>query len=226
MWTGQELIVWGGILGSPVNTGARYNPKTDRWLPLPPSPLAPRAYMPAVWTGSDMLIWSGYDVTRGQLFRDGARFNPGTNTWTPIATAGSPQATYWNTVVWTGHEMVAWGGVMGEAGNGRYNPTTNTWAALSPQRRAALALSTQRRLDGQRDARARRVALPKRRRPLQPRQRQLAPDEHPQRPHHRPGQHDGVDRQRSAAVGAGSTKASPFMATARATALRQTNGGR
>jgi N-acetylneuraminic acid mutarotase len=131
VWTGRELIVWGGILASPVNTGARYNPKTDRWLPLPPSPLAPRAYMPAAWTGSEMLIWSGYDVTRGQLFRDGARFNPGTNTWAPIATTGSPQATYWNTVVWTGHEMVAWGGVMGDAGNGRYNPTTNTWAALS-----------------------------------------------------------------------------------------------
>jgi N-acetylneuraminic acid mutarotase len=131
VWTGQELIVWGGILGSPVNTGARYNPKTDRWLPLPPSPLAARAYMPAVWTGSEMLIWSGYDVTRGQLFRDGARFNPQTNTWAPMATTGSPQATYWHTLVWTGSEMVTWGGVIGEAGNGRYNPATNTWATVS-----------------------------------------------------------------------------------------------
>ncbi|MGM9486883.1 Kelch repeat-containing protein [Ideonella sp. YS5] len=131
VWTGKEFIVWGGILGSPVDTGGRYNPKTDTWQPLPQSPLAPRAYMQGAWTGSEMLIWSGYDVTRGQLFRDGARFNPRTGTWKPMSTLGAPQATYWNTAVWTGQQMVTWGGVMGDAGNGRYEPASDTWSTVA-----------------------------------------------------------------------------------------------
>jgi hypothetical protein len=31
VWTGSEMIVWGGYNGSPSNTGARYNPSTDTW---------------------------------------------------------------------------------------------------------------------------------------------------------------------------------------------------
>ena len=31
VWTGTEMIVWGGIDFSYVNTGGRYNPSTDSW---------------------------------------------------------------------------------------------------------------------------------------------------------------------------------------------------
>lgn len=130
-WTGKELVVWGGILGSPVNTGGRYNPKTDTWQALPPAPLAARAYTPAVWTGSDVVIWTGYDVTQGRLYRDGARYNPVTNAWSPISLTGAPQGTFFQTAVWSGSEVLTWGGVQGETANGRYNPATNTWAAIS-----------------------------------------------------------------------------------------------
>lgn len=131
VWTGKEFIVWGGILGSPVNTGGRYNPKTDSWQALPPAPLAARAYAPGAWTGSEMVIWSGYDVTLGQLFRNGARFNPKTGTWKTMSTAGAPQPTYWNTLAWTGQQVVTWGGVMGDTGNGRYDPATDQWTGVS-----------------------------------------------------------------------------------------------
>lgn len=131
VWTGKEFIVWGGILGSPVNTGGRYNPKTDTWAALPPAPLAARAHMPAAWTGREMVVWSGYDVTQGRLYRDGARYDPRTNAWLPMSTAGAPQATYWHTLVWSGRELIAWGRVMGEAGNGRYDPASDTWRGVS-----------------------------------------------------------------------------------------------
>ena len=130
-WTGKELVVWGGILGVPVNTGARYNPKTDTWQTLPPAPLAPRSYLPAVWTGSEVVIWSGYDVTQGRLYRDGARYNPATNTWTAISTTNAPEATFFQTAIWTGTEVLSWGGVQGAPANGRYNPATDTWAPIS-----------------------------------------------------------------------------------------------
>jgi len=131
VWTGQELVIWGGDNGFTANTGGRYNPKTDTWLPTTPSPLAARASMPAVWTGSEMLIWSGYDVHIGQLYQDGARYNPKTGVWTPISVASAPAGTFSNTAVWTGSEMVVWGGVSGDSGHGRYNPTTNTWRTVS-----------------------------------------------------------------------------------------------
>jgi N-acetylneuraminic acid mutarotase len=131
VWTGKELIVWGGILGSPVDTGGRYNPKTDTWLPLPASPLAARSYVPAVWTGSEMVIWSGYDVTMGRLYRDGARFNPRTGIWTPMSTTGAPEAGYWHTAVWTGSEMITWGGISGNGRAHRYHPGTDTWATTT-----------------------------------------------------------------------------------------------
>lgn len=131
VWTGKELIVWGGIQGVPVNTGARYNPRTNTWRTLPPSGLAPRAYMPAVWTGTEMLIWSGYDVTQGRLYRDGARFNPTTGVWTPLPVTDAPEANFYHSAVWTGQEMIVWGGSTGIPGYGRYQPAGDRWVPMS-----------------------------------------------------------------------------------------------
>ena len=75
------MIVWGGVFLSAVNTGGRYNPTTNKWTTLPPVALAPRAYMPAVWTGSEMIVWGGGNNQIGQVYNDGARYNPTTNTW-------------------------------------------------------------------------------------------------------------------------------------------------
>src|SRR5437870_3648559 len=37
VWTGSEMIVWGGYNGSFVNTGGRYNPGTDSWTTTSPT---------------------------------------------------------------------------------------------------------------------------------------------------------------------------------------------
>ena len=134
VWTGKEMIVWGGILFSPVNTGGRYNPQTDTWAAMAPAPLAPRAYTPAVWSGTEMVVWAGYDVTIGQLYNDGARYNPTTNSWKKISTTSAPNARYWHTAVWTGSEMIVWGGVnypTYDLSGGRYNPASDTWTPTS-----------------------------------------------------------------------------------------------
>ncbi|MBI3478463.1 MAG: cadherin-like domain-containing protein [Acidobacteria bacterium] len=130
VWTGKEMIVWGGIIDVPVHTGGRYNPTTNKWKAMAPAPLAGRAYMPAVWTGTEMIVWSGYDVTMGQMYQDGARYNPTTNTWKQTNPAGAPNARYWHSAVWTGTEMIVWGGTVDTTG-GRYNPLTDTWRPTS-----------------------------------------------------------------------------------------------
>ena len=62
VWTGSEMIVWGGGASGPVyfNTGGRYNPSTDSWTATSTTN-APdaRASHTAVWTGSEMIVWGG-----------------------------------------------------------------------------------------------------------------------------------------------------------------------
>ena len=68
MWTGSEMIVWGGdAYRAVLNTGGRYNPSTDSWTATSTTN-APTARIghTAVWTGSEMIVWGG-DVMRQRL---------------------------------------------------------------------------------------------------------------------------------------------------------------
>src|SRR4029077_5666956 len=54
------------------------------------------------------------------------------DTWT--ATAFTPTARYHHTVVWSGSEMIVWGGIgasLSENTGGRYNPSTDSWTGTS-----------------------------------------------------------------------------------------------
>src|SRR4029077_5520206 len=66
VWTGSEMIVWGGEDGSYFNTGGRYNPITDNWRGTSTinAPLR-RAVHTAVWTGSEMIVWGGFPAFQG-----------------------------------------------------------------------------------------------------------------------------------------------------------------
>jgi N-acetylneuraminic acid mutarotase len=68
VWTGSEMIVWGGYSSGPVyfNTGGRYNPITDSWTATSTTNApVPRAYHTAVWTGSEMMVWGGSLLNTG-----------------------------------------------------------------------------------------------------------------------------------------------------------------
>ena len=52
------------------------------------------------------------------------------DTWTATSTSGAPSARRAHTAVWTGTEMILWGG-LGENTGGRYDPSTDTWTATS-----------------------------------------------------------------------------------------------
>src|SRR6185312_9183882 len=127
VWTGSEMIVWGGWNGSTFfDTGGRYNPSTDRWTATS-STNAPagRDAHTAVWTGSEMIVWGG--GTGGTFFNTGGRYNPRTDSWTATSIVSAPSARYVHTAVWTGSEMIVWGGYGGTFLNtgGRYNPITD-----------------------------------------------------------------------------------------------------
>ena len=143
VWTGSVMIVWGGVDSTGhVNTGGKYNPSTDSWQPTSTAGTPePRRGHGAVWTGTEMIVWGGrvgdFNSSIG-FFNNGARYNPATDGWTPVSTAGAPARRAGHTTVWTGSEMIVWGGrspgviyVDGIYTGGRYSPATDTWRATS-----------------------------------------------------------------------------------------------
>jgi N-acetylneuraminic acid mutarotase len=136
IWTGNEMIIWGGISGTPINpnypnTGGKYNPSTNTWTEISTINAPPGRYEhTAIWTGSEMIIWGGFDTS---VINPGRRYNPSTDIWTSMSTKRAPFPVAHHTAVWTGSEMIIWGGLLGLPTNigGRYNPSTNTWMATS-----------------------------------------------------------------------------------------------
>jgi hypothetical protein len=107
------MIVWGGVDSTfnDSNTGGRYNPSTDSWIATSTTnaPL-PRDSHTAVWTGSEMIVWAGYHYPPGYDLNTGGRYNPASDGWTPTTTANAPEVREQPTAVWTGSEMIVWGG--------------------------------------------------------------------------------------------------------------------
>ena len=133
VWTGSEMIVWGGILDGSIffNTGGRYNPGTDSWIATSTTN-APdaRYYHTAIWTGSQMIVWGGciplpIPVGGTLLARTAGQ---------PLAPPMRPKPENQHTAVWTDNEMIVWGGFDGVNylnTGGRYNPGTDSWTATN-----------------------------------------------------------------------------------------------
>jgi N-acetylneuraminic acid mutarotase len=141
VWTGREMIVWGGFrVHDDFDTGGRYDPATDTWVAIGTTHApSPRAFHRAVWTGSEMIVWGGYDDVRGVSLDTGGRYNPSTDGWTSTSMTGAPLVRTFHTAIWTGSEMIVWGGFdLGGATSyntgGRYDPATDTWTPTSISR--------------------------------------------------------------------------------------------
>jgi N-acetylneuraminic acid mutarotase len=134
VWTGSEMIVWGGGPYTATNTGGRYNPLTDGWTATSTTGTSARSAHSAIWTGNEMIVWGGYN---GSIdVNTGARYNPGTDTWTATSTVNGPDGRATQAAVWTGNEMIVWGGYNTQEdrffnNGGRYNPGTDSWTATT-----------------------------------------------------------------------------------------------
>jgi hypothetical protein len=138
VWTGQEMIVWGGQAPTgvqvPLATGARYNPTANTWTAMATlrAPIARYGHS-AVWTGQEMIVWGGGNGN-GTLLDSGARYNPQTDKWTTMSLEGAPRGRTYSVAAWGGTHMLIWGGETENRGSGeprRYDPTTDTWSAVS-----------------------------------------------------------------------------------------------
>jgi N-acetylneuraminic acid mutarotase len=139
LWTGSEMIIWGGFTFSPpyvLNTGGRYNPATDSWTATSTTNAPdPRDSQTAVWTGTEMIVWGGEHNANPRQVNTGGRYNPGTDSWVAVSTANAPSPRDSHTAVWTGTEMIVWGGFSDPDDwfntGGKYNPGTDSWVATT-----------------------------------------------------------------------------------------------
>ena len=128
VWTGSEMIVWGG---NAETSGGRYDPSTDSWTSISTvNAPSDRTDFTVIWTGSEMIVWGGSFNSGRDFLSTGARYNPATDTWTATSTINAPSKRRQHTAIWTGSEMIVWGGL--NLGSGaRYDPATDTWTATS-----------------------------------------------------------------------------------------------
>jgi hypothetical protein len=102
-WTGRSLLVLQPGAGP---AGASYLPASHRWQLLPPIPARVRSAVtlggPPTWTGSMAVYWGGGDI--------GLDYDSRTGRWSELP-AGDLPPRQEPATAWTGHAVLAWGGV-------------------------------------------------------------------------------------------------------------------
>jgi hypothetical protein len=160
VWTGAQLVVWGGICGDTVpgpggglvecsqqpydacarfGDGAIYDPQTDQWTAMsnagaPP----PRSGHVIAWTGDRLLIWGGSTYQGGSgsstyvQYLDGALYDPKGDAWTPTAPAPFDGSRVSDAPLWTGARLVVFDAKATGRAGWIYDPVANRWATMSP----------------------------------------------------------------------------------------------
>ena len=136
VWTGQQLLVWGGDLGGPSYSanGGAYATASDLWTSFSAfkSPSG-RAGHTAVWTGTEMVIWGGFGSAG--YAPTNSRYHLGKGEWAAVSPTAAPAGRVSHAALWTGTRMIVivFGGrnsVGLLADGGVYDPTGDGWSAL------------------------------------------------------------------------------------------------
>lgn len=152
LWTGDELLVWGGIAQSGDQSwvnhddGALYDPKSNGWKAMSSSaaPAGRYAVDRSVWTGEKLIVWGGASYESGSTFSpivtsldDGGIYDRKSDAWTPIASEGAPHGGM-SPFAWSGKELIVISNLDGYSMPGqilfegaRLDPNANVWSAMS-----------------------------------------------------------------------------------------------
>jgi hypothetical protein len=137
-----------GPLGQDATPGQLARGHWQALPPLPPGRLERRDDAALVWTGQELVVWGGVSVRdrQARTLADGAAYDPRTGRWTLLPPAPESQWLEGDNglAVWTGREVLVWGGVtiadpvrapnLGRPADGvAYDPARRTWRRLPAQ---------------------------------------------------------------------------------------------
>ncbi len=137
VWTGRELVVWGGCDFAHAyyycdsepglewfKDGVVYDPVSDTWRTMAPSPLSEAVVTAAVWVGTEVFY-----ITRANTgVVSAASYDPALDQWTLLPT---PPFDYPHHLAWssTSDLVLAWGGNYVSDG-AAYDLSAKTWLRL------------------------------------------------------------------------------------------------
>lgn len=119
LWTGEEMIVWGGADGDRLPNlidGAAFDPASSTWRMLAPIPLDESTVTRAVWAGDVMIV-----VSREATFA----YDPAADNWSVIGDGIYPPE-YPGLMVDMGAGIAAWT----SSGIQLFTPDSGTWTLL------------------------------------------------------------------------------------------------
>lgn len=134
VWTGSEVLFAHESIG-----GLALDPDQGTWRTLAAGPLSPRQEPSRVWTGRELVVWGGCDVstecsdsTGQERFRDGAVYVPLSDTWRTMAPSPLPEGAV-TAAVWAGTEVFYYTADVdtGVASAASYNPALDQWTLLT-----------------------------------------------------------------------------------------------
>ena len=135
VWTGTELLVWGGQGSGGYASGARYDPVLGTWRAMSAEGApSSRRHSFIFWTGTEMGVLFGEDPP-SDLW-DGGLYDPTSDSWRPIPahTAATGRVIlHPRDAFWAGTEFVLAGtSVQGVPVSEAFDPATGTWRKLPP----------------------------------------------------------------------------------------------
>src|SRR6185436_5784137 len=99
-----------------------------------------RRHHTGTWTGTSVMIWGGcLENECTSQASTGGLYDPVADSWTATSTVNAPSARAFHTAVWTGSQVIVWGGCLGGecqieiSTGGRYDPVANAWTAIGNQ---------------------------------------------------------------------------------------------
>jgi len=109
VWTGNEMIVWGGYpaLGS-LNDSDTQQPQFAA-----PTGTATAKAVPRPSPSASIVASAKPTATGTPSPGNGGRYDPNMDTWRATSMIDAPNARWTHTAVWTGSEMIIWGGTFG-----------------------------------------------------------------------------------------------------------------
>jgi hypothetical protein len=134
VWTGTEMIVWGGgardASGRLIASGAAYDPAERSWRPIAPAPAGVERGAALGWTGDRLVVWAS-NSPDGPV--GAGVYNPATDRWRELP-AGPLGRRESYASAWTGTELLVVGGSLGDTLAtpiaAALDPDTGAWRLL------------------------------------------------------------------------------------------------